>query len=490
MSKESILYLAGERLVLVQGNPGAKKLTVTGYWQQELPEGTVLNGVVTDTAAFTDGLKALRAAAQKAAAKVWLVVDSSQIMAKPLTAPQKLRGKQLLNIVRSELSELDTAGRDLVYDYTELPPLPGSSDRQLLCGGAERSMVEQYIELFGAANIKLAGISSALGACLRMVEFVPELCAQSFILCVLDGQTVVTYLFAGGRYLMNTRSRLITERGGTAVLGELLGRISSMLQFSQSQKTAEPAKTVYFCGLQTAEMPGCQLVADTFNVQAMPLPAFKCVTAMRKTGFALASAFIAVGGLVHSKRRRADFLAASHSKAAPSGMEKKSAGLPWAVPILITLAVLGFWGFLLMGNFQIARQIGEVRAYTQDEANLAAVRQVHADRTAAENYAAAAAEAQRATDILNATTQPDEAMLRRADEAAGAAIGFTGYDYTANTDQLVYSCTAADYHDIPDFILRMNATGDYTAIGYGGYSQNNEGGGYVFSIACTVKGAA
>ena len=122
MSKQSIIYLAGDRLVLVQGKPGAKKLAITGYRQQALPEGTVLNGVVADPAAFTDGLKALRAAAGKAAGKAWLVVDSSQIMAKPLAAPKQLKEKQLLNIVRSELSELDAAGRDLVYDYTELPP--------------------------------------------------------------------------------------------------------------------------------------------------------------------------------------------------------------------------------------------------------------------------------------------------------------------------------------------------------------------------------
>ena len=71
MSKQSIIYLAGDRLVLVQGKPGAKKLAVTGYRQQALPEGTVLNGVVADPGAFTDGLKALRAAAGKAAGKAW-----------------------------------------------------------------------------------------------------------------------------------------------------------------------------------------------------------------------------------------------------------------------------------------------------------------------------------------------------------------------------------------------------------------------------------
>lgn len=489
MSKESIIYLAGERLILVEGKAGAKKLLVTRFVQQELPEGTVLNGVVTDAGAFTEGLKALRAAAGKAAARARLVVDSSQIMAKPLAVPRGLKEKQLLNIVRSELSELDTAGRDLVYDYTELPPAAGSGERQLLCGAAERGMIEQYVELFGAAGIKLTGISSALGACLRMVEFLPELADQSFILCVLDGQTLVTYLFAGGRYLMNSRSRLITERGGTAVIGEMLGRISSMLQFSQSQKAAEPAKTVYFCGLHPQEAPGCQLVADTFNVQALPLPAFKAVGAARTAGFALAAGFIAVGGLVRSKRRRADFLAASRSKAAPTGMEKKSSGLPWAVPIVLAALVAGCWGLLFYGNVRLGGQIAALKAYTQDPANLAALAQVQADRAAAENYRAAEAEAQRAVDILNSTRQPDEALLRRADGAAGDLISFTGYDYKAASDLLTYSCSAADYHDIPDFISRMYATGDYSAVGYGGYTQSSGGGGYVFTIACTVKGA-
>ena len=144
---------------------------------------------------------------------------------------------------------------------------------------------------------------------------------------------------------------------------------------------------------------------------------------------------------------------------------------------------------LFYGNARLSGQIAAVQAYTKDPANLAALAQVQADRTAAENYQAAAAEAGRAVDILNSTLQPDEALLRRADGAAADAISFTGYDYVADEDRLTYSCAAADYHSIPDFISRMFATGDYTAIGYGGYTQAPGEGGYVFTITCTVKGA-
>ena len=74
------------------------------------------------------------------------------------------------------------------------------------------------------------------GSCIRMAEFLPTLAGQSFILVTLDGNTEVTYLFSGGRYLMSSRSRILEPRGTTAVMGTVLGHVSTMQQFSQGQK--------------------------------------------------------------------------------------------------------------------------------------------------------------------------------------------------------------------------------------------------------------
>ena len=180
-------------------------------------------------------------------------------------------------------------------------------------------------------------------------------------------------------------------------------------------------------------------------------------------------------------------MAASRSKRPPQSW-KKDGSLPWALPIVLAVLLVSAWGALFYGNARLSGQIAAVQAYTQDPANLAALAQVQADRTAAENYQAAAAEAGRAVDILNSTLQPDEALLRRADGAAADAISLPAYDYGPTRTTLTYSCSRCRLSEHSDFISRMFATGDYMTIGYGGYTQAPGEGGYVFTITCTVKG--
>lgn len=500
MGKQSVIYLAGDELVLVQAKPTQKQVRVNQFYRQPLPTGTVFNGVITNEEALAAGLAELRQAVGKPAAKALLVIDSNQIMAKPLSVPAKLTPKQVAAVAARELSEVGKTDDEHVYDYGVLqrPQKPGETP--ILCTAITRERVNQMQELFSKAGIQLTGVTSALAATLRTMEFVPELSGQSLVLCVLNGQTLVCYLFAEGQYLMNSRTRIITDRGSPAVISELLGRISSMLQFSQSHKDAEPAKTVYFCGLDSAEVSGCKLVADTFHVTAQPLPAFSGVRASAKTEFVLADAFAPVGALLPSKLRSIDFLAASRRKSPMVETKTKKNRLPFWPLILSVLAIGALTGVALYSNNQLQTQLDGVNAYLLNADNIALEQQVNLDRLTAQHYQAATAEVQRAMDVLNATVQPDANFFARANVAAGETIFYLGCSYNATSHEIHYSCWTPDYRNIPTYISNMYATFDYVDIDYPGYSQaanafsgaddnGQAGAGYSFNITCTIKGA-
>ena len=137
-------------------------------------------------------------------------------------------------------------------------------------------------------------------------------------------------------------------------------------------------------------------------------------------------------------------------------------------------------------NFSLRREIAAVQKFTQDPENVAIVEQVQTDRQVAGEYDAARAQAEYAARILESVAQPDDAMLARAEAAGEGLVGFAGYDYAVAERRLTYSCTAADYRDIPGFVSRMQATGDYEGVAYSSYTQGT-GGGYVFTLTCTVK---
>lgn len=486
MSKQHTLYLADDWLLLVKSHANKKLLTVEASWQQQLPQGTILNGIINDTDALVDGLVQLKKQAKLSSTKVRLVIDSSQIMAKTLSVPLSLSAKETAGVVRTELSELDSGERDLVFDYTELPP---TQQQELLCFGIERPLLAQITELFEKAGIKLSGITSALSSCVQMVQFLPQLANLSFILCVLDGQTVVTYLFAGGRYLMNARSRLITERGTPAVLGELLGRVSSMLQFSQSNKSAEPAQTVYFCGLEPNEEPGCRVIADTFHITAQPFPDVEQVAYNAHAGILLPEMFPMSGCMLHTKYKAVNFLEAS-SQSEVSSLEKKSGKLPWAVPgVLAGLVMLG-WAVLLFGNYHLESQIKDVKAYTTDANNIDLNQQAQTTRSIISYYNAATAEANRAISILESNPQITAELLYRASSVFGDAGSILEYHYTASNNTIVYGCSVADYRSIPTIVERLSGIGDYWSVSYTGYTLNNQTGQYSFNLTCVLNEVA
>ena len=115
MAKQTIIRFADNELTLLRGSARGKGVQVDLCVREALPEGAMINGLVTDAGLLGEALEALR---QKAGAggKAKLVIDGGQLMMKALSAP-KLTEKQLLNVTRSELEELGTAGRDMVYTY-------------------------------------------------------------------------------------------------------------------------------------------------------------------------------------------------------------------------------------------------------------------------------------------------------------------------------------------------------------------------------------
>lgn len=483
MGTKHALLLSDHQLLLVKTNSTPKAVTYLASWRKALPAGCMLNGTIHDANALAVALAELRQEAGNAASRVELVLDSGQMMSKMLSLPLALKPKELGGVVQAELGELDSSDRDLVFDFTELAP---TDQRQLLCFGVERSILEQVQKLCQEAGFRLTRITTSLSGCASMVQFLPSLADLSFVLCVLNGSTVTTYLFGDGRYLMNSRSRLITPRGTPAVLGEMLGYVSSMIQFSQSNKTAEPARTVYFCGLAPEEEPGCRIVADTFNITAQPLPDFEQVLYKDGCDVHLSECFPLTGCMLNTKRKTTNLLPLIQQKEAQS-LQKSSTQLPWAVPIVLGGVVMVASGVLLLMNMQLNNQIQVAREFTQNPENISLSQKAESARTATTHYLAAEAEALRAAKLLETSPQITASILQRALESCGPNTTLKQYSFEQDKRTIVYDFITSDYHGIPLLVARFRSMTEYESVSYTGYSEDTETGGYKFQIVCTLS---
>ena len=93
------------------------------------------------------------------------------------------------------------------------------------------------------------------------------MCSSDLLLCVLNGQNAISFLFSNGSYIMHSRNRLLAERKEGKAVREIFGRITTMSQFSQNQKEFDGVQAVYFFGLLKEEEPELTLLADSVHLK-------------------------------------------------------------------------------------------------------------------------------------------------------------------------------------------------------------------------------
>ena len=166
MGKENVIYISSHGVQLISGsNDKEDMIKVDAFREYPLAEGAMINGVITDDTPILEILKEMRS---NGITTGRLLIDSGQILTKNVDVPI-LKKKELLQITRDELSDIEGSYEDLVYDYCVLRPKyeDGRKGGEILCCAIERKLLASYIELFENAEITLKGIDISVNALQR-----------------------------------------------------------------------------------------------------------------------------------------------------------------------------------------------------------------------------------------------------------------------------------------------------------------------------------
>ena len=228
------LYISNERLLAVTGRVAGRKIDIRSFAEVKLPMGSVINGVITDEAAFGGAVKEMAEKMGKAFVNVRIVLNASRIYVKRAVLP-KLSKNKLGELVANQFSDVDTdADDELIFDSMPLEDLGAGKGQAVLACAAKRSLVASYVDLFDGLNIKLAGMDTTYAALSKLVEMIDALKDDTFIVLGLDGSTLDATLFVRGQFRFNNRTRLIAERGTAACIAEVSRMVSSIIQFNTS----------------------------------------------------------------------------------------------------------------------------------------------------------------------------------------------------------------------------------------------------------------
>lgn len=276
MAKDNVIFISTQNIQVVKGScEKTDMIKIEDYKTYDLGEGAMINGVITDEQSVKDILETIKADGITVAR---LVIDSGQIIVKNMVVPF-LKKKEILNVVRDELSSVEQNYEDLIYDYSILQErLEEQSGGEILCCAVERKFLSSYVDLFASVGIKLKSVDISVNALQKLTQELPDFEHKTYIVSMIDGNNVSSYLFEDNHYTFSNRTRLFSERGTEAFTLEMNSNISQLIQFNKSKRSSYTIECTYFCGLSDAEEP---LVFDSIkqnlNIGAQPFPSSKVV---------------------------------------------------------------------------------------------------------------------------------------------------------------------------------------------------------------------
>ena len=295
MASLTSLYLCSRTVYAAVGSPTARGARITAAASTQLPEGCLINGVITPEADLAEALKAFFADNKLPTGRVALIAGGSQFMHRIMELPA-MSEKKRLAVLSHELSSSGAETTAPLDDYMLLSRDAKTRTDTVLATRVEQSVIAGYDALAKDAGFKLTYIDLGLAAPIKAVRTIPALQNGTFVVLQFDDDTISACLFVQGQYTYSTRSRLFNPRGTAESGTEIAQKLSGLIQFHIASKSEHQIDTVYFAGADAKDFtvcrPGCEALA--LKVEQFP----DSPTVSLPKGTALADVLYAAGNLI------------------------------------------------------------------------------------------------------------------------------------------------------------------------------------------------
>lgn len=275
--------------------PPPRGARITAAASTQLPEGCLINGVITNEADLAEALKAFFADNKLPTGRVALIAGGSQFMHRIMELPA-MSEKKRLAVLSHELSSSGAETAAPLDDYMLLSRDAKTRTDTVLATRVEQSVIAGYDALAKDAGFKLTCIDLGLAAPIKAVRTIPALQNGTFVVLQFDDDTISACLFVQGQYTYSTRSRLFNPRGTAESGTEIAQKLSGLIQFHIASKSEHQIDTVYFAGADAKDFtvcrPGCEALA--LKVEQFP----DSPTVSLPKGTALADVLYAAGNLI------------------------------------------------------------------------------------------------------------------------------------------------------------------------------------------------
>ncbi len=463
------VYFSNNMIQAVVGTAG-KKPSIQRICLTEAPEGSLINGVVTDRHALTQCLRDFWAANKLPKSDVLLVLHSTELANKSVTAPIQ-KNAAMLEFLRREYAE-EFRDKPPVFGYWEMRRDEKAHQVKLFTSAAPRAYIEDVISLFADIGVTLSGLDSATGTALRLLGQLEQTRRATCIVQIADGVNLTNILLVDGEYAYSSMNRLFSAPGTSGYGVEIARQVSSILQFVKAQQIEQPIEAVCLAGLAPSdEAAAAEAIAPMApEARIERLAAGNTFTLSDKDAFS--RIVYAAGGLLAVSRRTDLIHNLSHD---PERLAQKRISrrrmLPAVVACGTAAAVIAGMG---VRWWMLQRQYEALENYLSDPAVISACAQY--DAYSAENAVLQSAVGEMKDDWTAIDSYPrgSSALIQALEKYADgyAELTYTSFDAASGT--LNITTTASDVEKINQYIAVLQQQDIFESVTYSGYSQNTD----------------
>lgn len=254
------IYMSNRYVSIIIGDSLKK---IEAIYRTILPEGCMINGVITNGEKVCQFLKEYMNKKDISLEDVSLVIDSTQIITKVLDLPL-LKESELLNVINKELNvliDVDT----LVYDYMILEQ-EKKLTKYLVCG-IEENIIESYIDLFSQFDVGIKRMNIALAAVIKIIDQISLMKKKTGVVIIIDGDSLMSILFENGSYIFSSHTRLYSQHGSAAFANDITKNIAGLQQFLASEKSEYIITDVYLAGFSKEDYDICKVSIDIPSIK-------------------------------------------------------------------------------------------------------------------------------------------------------------------------------------------------------------------------------
>lgn len=478
----TILYLSNQLVQAVEMK-GKNSLAV---YQEKAPEGSIINGIITDEEVFLDWIRKFFVKNKLSKKECALVVNSTQLGSRVLELPKAGNG-EIMKMIAREFADIRTD--DTVFTYHVLEGDSKSKMIRVLAVAAEKAFLKAYLHLFIQAGIEVVSIEPAITGFVRRFMASPDIQKRNCIVQILDGQEMLSMLFVKGVYTYSQRNRLFSEEE-KAWSGESAAVVGRLTQFATSQQVEDPIDTLFVCGERQGALKSALESSEELSPQiALRIYPEDKLKVKEKAAGSEAVEFVYPTGYGVSEEKRLNFV--RQLRLGSKAMEKRHERAMLAAPALIVLVICLVITFF-MGNTYLkkSKELHKLQETMQDSELLSSHTTYELASANVSNMEQKMGDAEILWNHLMSYPTINTGVRDVLETCAGEEVELAIKNFNRDTGVLSLEASAKNVRDINGFIAKLQEQEIFETIEYSGYTLVKGQDYYNIHVVCAMAEGA